>query len=206
MLFIGCDPDLHNTSFAVVDEAKVLRGVFVAKVPKEIKGRDALVPAAVAIKNLFDESEHPSDFPRAWHEQVGCVAIESQELAYSAAAGVPPGDVALIADVSGAATSFGIILWKCPMLRPAPQAWKGSRPKQVHQMHICDLQKWEYTKHGGKKQSRAYVVPKFPDGYPPVLGVEPLLQSDWKHVMDAIGLALYAKERYDYVNRVKGYK
>ncbi len=76
---------------------------------------------------------------------------------------------------------------------PRPAEWKGQIDKHAH--HIRILLRAGITHHkvmGGKDR---YLAPMHPEQVP---GGSQLRDSDWKHVNDAIGLAQYAADTYQY--------
>ena len=188
MRFIGADPDLQTLSLAAVDENSVLREVLVIKNPKGLKGR----PAAVElIKQLWLYGHYIPSMAGL----VTAVAVESQEIAYSARSGANPRSLLLIAPISGALVYLGCSALACDhVYLPTPQAWKGSVPKQIHQARIFRQLGWEYEEKAG------YCCPA--PGYEKKLDYlkcfnGKLNPGDWKHITDSIGLALWAKAGYE---------
>lgn len=94
-------------------------------------------------------------------------------------------DIGLLACVTGAAIGAarrGVVL------SPKPVQWKGNVPKHIHHARIARDLGFEIEIRGGTE--RGYGVPKDPK----IQKMLPLA-SDWKHAMDALGLALWAKKQ-----------
>lgn len=77
---------------------------------------------------------------------------------------------------------------------PDAQEWKGSVPKKIHQARILKAQGWE----GQKRSDYMTVVgdPKDLIGRD-VIGAEIIKSSDWKHVLDGVGLAHWGQRQLD---------
>jgi len=185
MYFIGCDPDLHCTAIAVVDENGKVSLVKAIKVP-QTKGRVNQVAVLDMIQAIYEKLQ------AAIALGVKCVAVESQEIAYTARQGVNPCDLVMLANISVALgkrflTGYGRTI---QLLMPVPQEWKGSVPKQIHQARILNRVDWLCAKAGSD--------PKTGYCYPTSLVAESfgLNKGDWKHAVDAIGLALWARDEW----------
>jgi len=196
MYFAGVDPDLHDCAFGIVDSAGMPVLVALASVDDEIKGRDAVVAMISSMKRLFGKGLFPSD----WNSKVLTVAVEAQEFSYTANAGIPPGDVGLIAVVAGQAMLASACLWPCPFVHPAPQAWKGSVPKQIHQARLYTDLGIPFKKMGSKE--KGYCVPSF-HAASGIIGLDLVKkESSWKHLGDALALARFAKMQYEYASMI----
>lgn len=82
---------------------------------------------------------------------------------------------------------------------PLPSEWKGQRPKYAHQAVMLDRLGISYERAGNQKigsESKAYCVPlpDYQDLFPTLDG-KSLLKGDWKHVLDAVGLAIWIGEQ-----------
>ena len=187
MRFIGADPDLHTLSLAAVDENSVLRGVLVVKNLKGLTGRPAalgLIGQLVSCGDRFPWLDDP----------VAAMAVESQEISYTAQSGANPRSLLLLAPISGALVFLGNLLEAEEVYLPAPQAWKGSVKKQAHHKRIFGRIGWECQEKAG------YCCPA--PGYEANLDYikcfnGKLNPGDWKHITDSVGLALWAKAEYD---------
>lgn len=176
-LFIGADPDMHTQSLVVVDEKRKLRKIVQIKISRDIIGREAICAMAEAVASLG-----PDVIPACTAS-----AVESQEIAYTTKQGANPRSLLLLANVSG------ILLTKlyarCPLVSlPTPQMWKGSIPKKIHQARICKKMGWQYKVRSG------YVVPDVDLDKVEIVGK--LNPSDWKHILDSIGLALWVRSEF----------
>ena len=191
MRFIGADPDLQTLSLVAVDENSVLREVLVIKNLKGLTGR----PASVEL--IGQLMAHGSIYPWFDHD-VGAMAVESQEISYTAKTGANPRDLLLIAPISGALVAVGKLLEAEEVYLPTPQAWKGSVKKWVHHRRIFTKMGWECL------EKKGYCCPA--PGYEEKLDYIECFNGkinpgDWKHITDSVGLALYAKAEYDKAKR-----
>ena len=187
MLFIGADPDLHTSALAAVDSDGHVVALEVFRSKGET-GREAVVEMAKIIAAFGNQV--------AFDDQV--IAVESQEIYRGAGQKADtknPDDLLCLATVSGVLLGMlqGFHKTKIAYL-PKPKEWKGDVPKAIHQARTCTKLEWGY------KQFKDHCVPTdFPDNtLLHVLDIiEKIRQSDWKHVLDAIGLALWAKDKYE---------
>lgn len=170
MIVLGIDPDLHSTALAGWDMKKrVVTFVGVIRVSEKLKGREA------AVAMCQELAKYPLD------DDV--VVIEGQEIRYTARKGADPQDIVNLAVVAGGAASQA----KGRVLMPSPSQWKGSIPKAVHQARVLGKLGWPSETVG--RSTRAYTRPT--GGFEGVLGAKDLGKEDWKHVVDAIGLAMW---------------
>lgn len=194
--YLGCDPDMHRTAFAVVDDKGQCCGVWVVKV-KEHTERDAVVHMIHAICVFFTLGQLPE-------ECVKCV-VESQEMVYTAKSGRNPRSLLFLANISGAVVSlFRMVYPNAELHLTAPQKWKGNVPKLTHQGRIMLAQGWEFSKRTSKGEKGAdrdgYCVPTKIE--PPILQsafedgdqAQEIGTADWKHINDAIGIARWLRD------------
>lgn len=175
--FIGADPDMHSQSFVMVDEANKLRRIIQIKISSKLTGREAICAMA-------DQVSHLESGSIPW---CTAAAVESQEIAYTTKQGANPRSLLLLANVSGILLTK--LYGRCPHVSlPTPQAWKGSIPKKIHQARICKRMGWDYTERSG------YVVPSVDLRDVDIIGK--ITSSDWKHILDSVGLALWAREMF----------
>jgi len=185
--FMGADPDMHCQSIAIIDAELNLISLAVVKVKAAYTGTDAILHMADLITSLPD-----SCFS-------GCqaAAVESQEIAYTAKDGRNPRSLMLLANISGILVGqFSVFCHDIYL--PAPQAWKGSVAKLMHQKRVCKRMGWEYTVR------KDYVVPKDALTYTDVIGK--VNDGDWKHIIDSVGLGLWAQSQYEKQQRIERFK
>ena len=188
MLALGIDPDLHNTALALVrhdpalgsmlskPSGYVVERVCVCSIDKRLRG-------AAAVMAMENALYHQMVSMRGWliHRTI----VEGQEI-YRGKTG-NPADILRIAQVAGGALASAQALPGDTLL-PTPNEWKGSVPKEIHQGRTCTKLGWRFEKRAG------YVVPIEPDGFVNC-GTAAMRDSDWKHVLDAIGLAIWGIEQ-----------
>lgn len=184
-MFIGVDPDMHFLSFWMINENGGPVYHDEVRVAKKITGRAALREMAYKIGRSCLIGHHFS--PKEISPSVGCV--EAQEL-YQFGAGKTknPRSIMMLATVAGMCLQkFNSMKEGMETYFPPPQEWKGNVPKQIHHARICSRLNWNYDKVGGKDDG--YCVPTGAD----ILDIS---KGEWKHALDSIGLALYARDQW----------
>lgn len=178
--FLGIDPDMHDMPVAEVDEAGKLIEIHLMRVPKSITGREALIEMTSQIhKSCIRFQEYEA------------ITVEGQEwYQFGPSKTKNPKSIGFLATVAGGAlTAFGGC-GACRKYFPTPQEWKGSVPKQIHQARVLARMGVEYEKTTNQ-HGTGYCFPK---GF--AIGSIKLSKGDWKHAVDAIGLAQYGREQY----------
>jgi hypothetical protein len=176
---LGADPDLHATSIVRIwwhptKGFQGVQGAFVLRLPKEFKGREA---AATMARQVAGE-RHALDGARV-------SAFESQQV--YAGKGCRADDLICLAHVTGAlVASYGSA--ETVVYLPKPAEWKGQVPKRIHQARVLGRLGIPYEARGST--SDGYCVPKAHFQQPSIK------VADFKHVVDALALAVYAAERY----------
>ncbi len=184
-IFIGVDPDLHNTGIAVVDSTgRVITAECVA-VPAGLRQAQAVVAMSGALINAMRYYDQTYD--------INTVAIEGQTISFKQTR--DPNSIIQLAHVTGCAVSAVRAHCICCIVIPPPREWKGQVPKHIHHQRICKKIGWKCEIRG--TGARQYGVPTN----------SPILMSrgvgQWKHALDAVGLALWAQEKYACASRVK---
>lgn len=167
------DPDLHHLGYARLflcgGEIDVI-DVRTLKVSKTRKGERAVRKMIQEIRE-FSKVIKPAD----------ALVVEGQQF-YKTAKGkkINPHSLLWLGQVAGA----------CAMLPgdslyfPRPVEWKKTVEKPIHQARTLTKLGWGY------KQTKNYSRPLHP---PEEFGS--ILAEEWKHIVDAIGLALWAGEQ-----------
>lgn len=175
MLFVGIDPDLRDTGIAVLNQY----GDMVAGTVVCARGARKEAQVLLMAEKLRWACR---EVMLAQHDTEAMVVVESQTVAMHHTKN--PGSIVLLAQVAGAAVVSAQETWTVRRTwLPRPNEWKGSVPKLVHQKRIARKMRWAATERSG------YVVPVDPP-------VKLSKLSGWKHLMDAVGLALWAKEQF----------
>lgn len=182
-VYIGSDPDMARPSLAAVDAANgEVVGLFVSRRSATKKGSNSIMHSIRNLHGIFsaflDDLGHPV---------VLGVAIEGQQIEYTARTGASPSSILALGTVTGALVSEALHEVSSPdsVLLPVPQAWKGGVPKEIHQGRVLSRLGWQYEKMSG------YCVPSVRTES---LCSEKINQSDWKHLVDSIGLAVWCRE------------
>lgn len=210
MLFVGADPDLDTSAIAAVDNDGNVRFVGVICNETKATGRQAVIDATAAISKSLPDI---ADFLLS-DERIGGIhlCVESQEI--YAGKTKNPRSILWLGQVAGALLLGLRALFEDrlgPCLFPPPQEWKGSIPKEAHQGRILKKLGWEWEVRGSKRRSQkartkpllqkhsstGYCVPKLTDAIKAIPGASDLKESDWKHVVDAIGLAVWARDQWN---------
>lgn len=180
MIWLGLDPDTHNCPLAMLSEERPSMGADWSKEPIETVRGWLTVRVYRVLAKLTAERAGLAMIEqiRAFNWGVGIfekatLAVEMQHFAPGQKA--RPQDIARLTLISGAA--LGAILAD-RYLAPLPVQWKGSVPKKIHHARIARHLGWELR-----------------DGVPADPAVRALCEreTDWKHALDAIGLALWAQ-------------
>lgn len=207
MIILGGDPDLHGTPLVLIEafankRPKVLQ-VEQAYVPKNILGRRAVAASSFAIYEALRRLKYTPEL----------AVIESQQIYTKGPYKTPnPDDILLIAHITGIVVGFcGLQIPKENILLPQPKEWKSQIPKGPQQGRSYAIMGWTSKMHGKVTHAKlkADSVEKVRDTswssaegvmdgltdvqHPATLGVE---GSDWKHVGDALGLALWGAKQF----------
>lgn len=185
MLYIGIDPDLHTPAAAAVDGDGRLVGVHVYS-SKGKKGREAVV---AMLTSLLMTDWHVKTYQTGLYADGGAICVEGQELYRGTGNGDTKNarDIVFLAAAAGGLISF-YHFWfpDLAIYHPAPGEWKGNVPKYVNQARTYKAMGWDHAKRTN------YAVPQGGSRDYPIL---PLV-SDWKHAGDALGMALWVRERH----------
>lgn len=190
-MFVGVDPDLHNTGIAVIDNDGKCILACSCKVSRQFKGRSACIEMAEEIRKAAANIDAiVGAFCETGKDaKASVLCVEGQELYRgNDAATKNPRSIMFLASVAGAA--LGAIPAHTKMF-PSPQEWKGSIPKEIKQARILLEAGWAVGKASG------YCFPQhLPFG---------LNKGDWKHITDALGLAQWARRQWIVKSRSRSY-
>ena len=193
MITIGIDPDLHTTAIAVVSDGR-LSHIAVCRVPKTKKGAAAVIEMASSIITPVLALERQLD-------HIDAFAVEGQQIYAGKTKNY--NDILHLSQVAGIALSaFARILCSDTLVRmPNPSEWNHSLPKEV-------VQGRAWAKLGIPAKVRGggdpYCVPThYERGL--WMNLEPN-EGDWKHLSDAVALALWVREQHKKVDRLAPYR
>ena len=172
MRVLAFDPDLHHTGWAFVSDGSV-KEVGTVDVPAKLTGFEATLQMMNNVQLEHDEWSH-----------LDKVVIEGQQFYRPGRAKGNPNSLRWLAYLSGAIAGHALgFIPDTKVVIVDPADWKGQVPKHVHQARTYKRLGWPCEEHGGKDP---YMVPT---GSP-----FELKATQWKHVGDAIGLALWASK------------
>lgn len=170
---LAADPDTETSAFAIASDLEV---VFVGVLrPGKRSVLEQIRMAAVFLESLF--SKVKSDL-------ISLAVVEGQEI-YPGSE-VNPNDLIKVAQVAGGICGVirGLVP-TIPQMVPLPMAWKGNVPKQIHQARAFSHYGIQYSKAPG------YCYPSGCAVAAKIQGAAGLNKGDWKHVGDAMALALW---------------
>jgi hypothetical protein len=169
MIFFGVDPDSWTTAWAAVNSSEILA---VGVLRRKRSGKIGMV-----------------EMLSLWEPNIGSSGdrlvgvVEGQSLHYGS--NVNPDDLFKLAHTAGAAAASLFRAGFRNVLIPKPEDWKGQVPKQIHQARVLNKFGILY------EQLADYCVPSGCARLARIQGAASLNRGDWKHVVDAIGLARY---------------
>ena len=176
---IGADPDLKSPALAMMDVlTKEVLMVGKVKVEEKATEHAGVVACVNASRGCFRDMLAQADQPT-----VLAIAVEGQEIVYTARSGGNPRSIMFLAAAAGGMLAEASYETE-NVLFPSPKDWKGDVPKQIHQARILGRLGFEVEKRG-KDAKTGYCVPIGCKA----MGASALNTGDWKHVSDAIGLA-----------------
>lgn len=188
---LGIDPDLQRPALAVVRG----RDIVLVACPKTsgTKQQAAVLELASEAMHWMDTACEELAFAGHHFPSMATVTVEAQKVYWGSGSTKNPQDIVVLAAAAGVMLNAAVARWPhADADFPLPETWKKGVPKHIHQARVLSRLGVSYQKAGGK--SDPYCVPLWPEGKRPI-GAEGLNKSDWKHVVDAIGLAVYGQER-----------
>ncbi len=161
---IGIDPDTGPTAYAVATIDEVLE---VGMLPDKLREQATVLEVVLARYDL------------------ALAVVESQEIF----PGSPANDIIRLAQRAG--ILVGLIAAKCPPVQiawPEPRLWKGQQPKSVNQGRTLTHYGISYALPDIKEP---YAQPTGCAKSAKIRGYSKTTKGQWKHIGDAVGLALY---------------
>ncbi len=197
-IFCGIDPDLHTTGVAFVEDYNGLEPRLTYAACIKAKGKtehDAVIAMARALRDHFLEAEHLPP-------KCNGFAVEAQEMYLSKTKN--PRSIMLLANAAGCAIQELVSQYPGVYARfPPPALWKGQVPKHVKQSRAFTKLRIPYEIKGNVTTGSAYCVPDLDHHKYSSVKQGKLNPGDWKHVGDAVGLALWARHEYHHMVQMK---
>lgn len=195
MITCGIDPDSKKTAVAFVwqPDPNQLPVLLAAGVLSQNwnKGR----PACITMAELLNR-----DLSR-YVAECDAYAVESQKIYGRGRGRADPDDLIKLATISGAALARLQHMYpRATAYLPEPSEWKGEVPKAIHQARICKRMGWTETERVGTDPRKGYTYPTVTPSETKFFTDRPR-KVDWKHLVDAVGLALWAGEQLRKGNR-----
>jgi len=186
--FMGADPDSHNISVVRLRRFDTPQ-IVLFKVPGKIRALQCVPELARVL--LANDMIAPGP------KLSGLAAVEAMDISYTGKTNqARKQNVVDLAPMSGALAVITEALCNLNTVLVLPGAWKGQVPKDIHQARICAAMGWKFEKSGTSVWpiDAEYTCTKVSAKgmkTPHVLG-----KGEWKHVLDSVGLALFAAKRY----------
>lgn len=185
---LGIDPDVTRPCIACVGEDLSIVAVdcIKAKIPKGVQKLDRLLWTIEAILNYLDSPEGPARWTSA-EIAPSFLTVEGQ--GYWRSNSATPESILSLGFAAGLV--LGAVSGSFPLAKRAiavPHEWKGDAHKHITQARLCKRLGWEYTKKGNTNKTK-YCVPAQPVVLHPQKSFNP---GDWKHGLDAVGIAIHA--------------
>jgi len=171
VIILGIDPDLHSTGFAVVADGKEVMLAQSIKVPAKRKGLLSVESMSASLQHVIS---------------LICPAVDLAVIEMPVirqGSNSRPNDLMRLAAVAGAAAAACFQeVDRVRLVEPA--TWKGQVPKNIHQARIYEHLGWMSADAGAKAERYRYPLD-------PPSSLAKILKGDWKHIGDAIGLAIW---------------
>ncbi|MBL4769468.1 MAG: hypothetical protein JKY94_17480 [Rhodobacteraceae bacterium] len=175
MISLGFDPDLHSSGIAIVEDNK-LQAVALTHVPASVTGTRACLTNIWSALDLqlpvMDVESIAIEYPQVYNAAKTKVNVDPMDL------------IRLTLVAGGASALFSRIYPIADQAFCLPAEWKGQVPKRVHHKRICEALDIPYVEQSGK------IIPAWPSHTQVIGRITP---SKAQHVLDAIGLALWAR-------------
>jgi hypothetical protein len=195
MIVLGVDPDVARPAVALVTRRQGHASVLAvdcikSRAPKGVVGMARLPLTLASIREYLDHGKGRS-FPTSI--EVTHIVVEGQGIWRNNAS--PPQHILNLGIAAGMAMGSFSAQWPRAECRlPKPDEWKGGTTKHIHQARLCQKLGWDYEKKGSSDATK-YCQPTTPKTeYSQDVGFNP---GDWKHALDAVGLALFAFEQVE---------
>lgn len=187
MKVLAIDPDTHTTGIVVASEREVHLAYCLA-IKDALKGRDAVVEMCKALWCAMGPL-----IARAGGG-IELVCVEGQRIYVGRTKN--PESILMLGQVAGAAFTAAMTYAVQPnAIFPYPQEWKGDLDKVVSQSRAYAHYGWPYLVSKSKRDSYAY--PTFAGAEELDSGERLPSKAQWKHVGDALALALWAATKHN---------
>lgn len=183
VLSFGVDPDTSRFAMAAVTRTPLgaleLWRIFHFGWVKTEESPIGELPRLFRLLEIMMNENRPAGYHNI-------ITVESQEIYLGGKAA--PKNIVALAQMAGAQALFalrGLNMTRDAFYMPSPKEWMGQVPKEIKQAR-------SFVKLGIPfRPMSGYVVPTVPAH----LSIQP--PSEWKHMGDAVGLALWGIEKFD---------
>lgn len=168
--FVGCDPDTKHSAYAVVNRAGKIHSIFT------VESDATEFNSVLKHKASLDIMKVIGDFRAVLESQVVYKGVKSSN----------PKDLIRLARSSGISASYmGNSSFCTGIEMVTPFEWKGTKKKHAHQADILWKMGIEHKTLG--TGDNRYTVP--------TTNLYGLTPTRWKHAVDALGLALWLRDK-----------
>jgi hypothetical protein len=183
LVVVGFDPDMDGTAAAcLIEHQKNIRIHRLAILPHGPNPVKVCSPLHAFLEAVTASLPTP----------VSVFCIEGQNIAYTARQGARPTDLLKLGIMTGAFLGLLGTLPEVTIMHPQPFEWKGQQPKKINQGRTYTRLCMKYTITGGRDPRKQFCVPVVDEMPDEIFSGKLPKRAEWRHLGDAIGIALYA--------------
>lgn len=173
MIWLGVDPDTQHTGICLYSADPKYYIVGIIRTPSGLVGTEAIIAQAKGAQQFFLYL-----FANYLSTEFGLVVERQTKFHHRKSRPEALLKLALVSGVwLGQANRFARIFL------PEPVEWKGQIPKEIHHRRVMKEADLSY------QMDRDHIVPTNIPSFCKIL------TSDWTHIIDAIGLAIWASKQ-----------
>ena len=176
-IVLGIDPDTRHTAMVLASAAEVFQ-VYVIRASSDTEESSTLR----MIKCLAPAFE-------ALARKADAIVVEGQQI-YTGKSAASTDSILCLAQVAGALVAYANLTFPDKIIwMPKPSQWKGNVPKLVHHARVLSHYGIDY------ETGNDFCYPSGCSRAARIPGYGKTKKSDWKHLGDALGLALWGAVR-----------